>query len=86
MRNTRPVTSEEFSAFLAAYGVQLEQRWAGQALCYVDPSDPNPWPENMVASYLPATPTRRRTTGWRVVVDEPVEEPAEVPIEEPVDA
>lgn len=75
MRSTRVVSSEEFDAFLAAYPNPLDQRRAGQALCYVDTADVNPWPENMVASFLPVTERRRRATGWRVVVDEPAEAP-----------
>lgn len=67
MRSTRLVTAEEFRQFLAE-NPGLEQRRIGQAQCYLDAGE---WPDNLVASFVPANETRRRDSGWRIAYDEP---------------
>lgn len=66
MRDLRPVPSEEFSAFIAAYPAPLAQKSVGLAVHYLDNSDGQLWPENIVATYLPASETRKRASGWRI--------------------
>lgn len=70
MRSTRLVTGPEFSAFLAAYAGPLEAQRVGQIVAYVDTQNGADFPDNMVASFLPAGSGRRRDSGWRVVMDE----------------
>ena len=70
MRSTRLVTGPEFSAFLAAYPEPLEAQRVGQIVAYVDTQSGVKFPDNMVASFLPAGNGRRRDGGWRVVMDE----------------
>jgi hypothetical protein len=68
MRNLRSVSSEEFNAFIAGYPAPLTQKTIGATQHYLDNSDGQPWPDNLVASYLPATETRKRAGGWRIPV------------------
>lgn len=79
MRNTRAVSAEEFQAFISSQ--ELEQRRVGQLLCYIEPGD---WPENLVASFLPASASRKRDMGWRIAF-EPEPEPEEPPAEGEID-
>lgn len=67
MRGTRLVSADEFGAFLAA-NPGMQQRRVGQAQCYLGAGE---WPDNLMASFLPASETRRRDSGWRIAVDEP---------------
>lgn len=69
MRDMKPVSADEFNAFIAAYTPTLEQRKMGTVMCYIDPTDGVEWPDNLVASYLVATNSKPRASGWRVAVE-----------------
>lgn len=71
MRDMVAVSEPEFQAFLAAYPNSLVEQRIGQVHCYTDVSDGAEWPDNLVASFLPATATRRRSMGWRVAMEQP---------------
>lgn len=76
MRDMAAVSEPEFNAFLVSYPNPLTEQRIGQVHCYTDTSNGDLWPDSLVASFLPATATRRRAGGWRIAVDRPVEEPA----------
>ncbi len=72
MRDMQPVSPEEFQAFIEANASHLQQKVVDGAQCYVDTSSADGWPDNLVASFLPANEKRRRAGGWRIAVpDEP---------------
>lgn len=66
MRRMSTVTSEQFTQFLDQRP-DLEQRRVGGTVCYVEAGE---WPDNLVASFVPAGGVRRRDGGWRVAVEE----------------
>lgn len=68
MYDMRQVTPEEFQAFLV--GKELTTRKVGPALHYLEAGE---FPDNVVATYLPASDTRKRATGWRVAIMEPAQ-------------
>ena len=71
MRRMSAVTAEQFNQFLVEHP-DLEQRRVGGTVCYVEAGE---WPDNLVASFVPAGGIRRRDGAWRVGVDEPDAEP-----------
>jgi len=64
MRSMRSASQPEFQAFIE--GKDLAQRRVGQMICYLEPGE---WPENLVASFIPAGEGRRRDGGWRIAVE-----------------
>ncbi|MDB5531616.1 MAG: hypothetical protein JWR51_4719 [Devosia sp.] len=70
MRNLRSVSSEEFNEFIATYPAPLAQKMIGATQHYLDTSDGQVWPDNIVASYLPATEVRKRAGGWRIPISD----------------
>lgn len=66
MRRMATVTAEQFTQFLDQHP-ELEQRRVGGTICYVEAGE---WPDNLVASFVPASDLRRRDGGWRVAADE----------------
>lgn len=65
MRDMQPVTPEVFQTYLAA-NPNLTQRRVGGMQCYLADGE---WPESLVASFMPASETRRRDGGWRIAVE-----------------
>lgn len=70
MRNLRSVSSEEFNAFIAAYPVALTPKLIGTTQHYLDSTDGQEWPDNIVASFRPASQDRPRAGGWRIPVSD----------------
>lgn len=70
MRTMRSVSSEEFQVFIAN-NPGLEQRRIGSLQCYLEQGE---WPDNLLASFMPAGGTRRRDGRWRIAVEEIADE------------
>lgn len=70
MRAMRSVSSEEFQTFVAN-NPGLEPRRVGAVQCYLGTGE---WPDNLLASFMPAGGVRRRDGGWRIAVEEIADE------------
>ncbi len=71
MRQLRSVTPAEFNAYVAAYTPPLTASFRDGVQYYEDTSTGDTFPESLVASYLPASPPRRRrATGHRIPATE----------------
>lgn len=67
MRRMRSVDANEFMAFVQERGESLDHRRVGQMVCY---TDAGVWPDNLVASFVPAGAGRQRDGGWRIAIEE----------------
>ncbi len=66
MYDMQVVTAEEFQTFLV--GKQTTTRRVGPAVHYLEAGE---FPNNIVATYLPASDQRKRDGGWRVAKSVP---------------
>jgi len=68
VRDLRPVSQDEFQAFLSSYPNPLSSRSTQNGrVFYEDKSSGDEWPDSLVASYnTPQPPKKPRASGWRI--------------------